>query len=203
MPDHLQFETADPADLLAKAFDLPRGELTEPVVEAALAALARCGAEISGPSSLAAAMVDLARARRLPAPDEGLVIADPAGDVYSIKVTRSLWMALGVALDAAATHGFASAALTALGVTTRTLARLSPQEGEVCVYRALAATGALAGDALLQVMHRSDPFNGIDCKYKREGACILSLERLQSILERLRSRGVLATAQDGAWRLAF
>lgn len=199
----LQFETPDPAELLAKAFDLPRGELTEAVVEAALAALEQCGAQVSRPDELAQALAALARTRGGPVPDTGLMFAGPSGNVYSINVTRTVWIALGVALDAAAAQGFASAALAALGVTTQTLAKLSPRDGEVCVYRVLAATGALTAGALLEVMHRSDPFNGVDCKWKQEGSCVLTLGALLVILEKLQARGALTTRADGAWRIAF
>lgn len=126
---------------------------------------------------------------------------------YHINVKRTTWFLLGLILTIILTKELAPSLLyifVGIGVTT---AKLSPINGEICIY----FQAHLLKKSKMRKFEEKDIFNRIakrkcldrrlGCMYCKKEKCSIRLSCVKNIFVSLKEKGALIKTQDNKWRV--
>lgn len=102
--------------------------------------------------------------------------------VYSLNIKKSLLILIAFVLDIKITYGVASLALQFIGLDGQVLYKLNRENGEQCIAREIVLNKYADKNILNS---RECIYNDLPCKYRTDGQCKCSSERVEKILRRL------------------
>ncbi len=111
--------------------------------------------------------------------NNGLIVLN---GVYSLNIKKSLLILIAFALDIKVTYGAASLALQFIGLDGQVLYKLNRENGEQCIAREIVLNRYTNKNILSS---KECINNDLPCKYRVDGQCKCSSERVEEILRKL------------------
>ena len=122
--------------------------------------------------------------------NNGLIVLN---GVYSLNIKKSLLALIAFILDIKLSYGVASFVLQLLGIDGQTFYKLNNNNGEKCVAREFVLKKYVDKNILNS---KECINNDLPCKYRIDGQCTCSVERVVKILEKLENNSVIKPVND-------
>lgn len=122
--------------------------------------------------------------------------------LYYINIKMITLVVIANLLDINLTHGVLGITMSILGISTKGIFKLSPDQGETCILQEVIISKKDLVDRHLLSNHMEECINNhIACGYRKEGRCGCTTEDVKKILDNFCNKGLLERLDDDNFRI--